>query len=145
MANEAEIIKHLSKEIETQTNCMAQFRSRVNFTIYIGPFLLLGALIIKKDGPLANFSAILDATWALALLAVAFLGQGFFCGLIEHHSWQQCNRWRELIADLRTSPSSEIIPAVKITFKERLKLCYLAVYALLAVEFVAIVAILSSL
>jgi hypothetical protein len=40
MAFEEKVIEHLTKEIEVTGNSMAAFRTRVNFTLIIGPFLL---------------------------------------------------------------------------------------------------------
>jgi hypothetical protein len=39
-----DVIQHLSKEIETTTNSMMAFRTRIGFGLLVGPFLLLGSL-----------------------------------------------------------------------------------------------------
>jgi len=54
MAHEEKLIDYLSKEIETQTNSLMAFRERVNFAVFIGPFVLLGATLYGKGIPRIN-------------------------------------------------------------------------------------------
>ena len=45
-----EIIAYLSKEIETTTNGMMVFRSKISFAVLVGPFLILGTVVYAAKG-----------------------------------------------------------------------------------------------
>src|SRR5690349_24087169 len=105
MAHEEKLIEYLSKEIETQTNNLMSFRERINFAVFIGPFVLLGATLYGKGLSHVNWAGMSLVAWIV--LAISFVGvilsyltMGVACSLIEVHIWQQCNKWRERIAEI---------------------------------------------
>ena len=142
MAREGEIIAHLTKEIETLTNAVMVFRSRVNFTIYIGPFIVLGSYIVARDGKLGTVGMTFDVWAAAGLLAFTFVLLGICSALIEGHSWDQCNRWRGLIVKLQ---SGDGLKPLDLEFKHHLLIYYIVVYLLMAAAFGSILYLLFSL
>jgi hypothetical protein len=76
------------------------FRVRISFTLFIGPFIVLGSLIIvtRGQGVELDLSRIQPSIkWS----AVAtFMLLGFVAGGIEVQTWNQINRWRECIGKL---------------------------------------------
>jgi len=104
MAYEAQFIEHLSKEIETHTNAIMSFRTKIAFTVFVGPFILLSSVLLsieklptlpKCPSGLAGILASLRQP--LLILLATYLLLGLISGLIEAHMWAQCNRWRRLI------------------------------------------------
>jgi hypothetical protein len=139
VAHEDKLIEYLSKEIETQTNNLMTFRERINFAVFIGPFVLLGATLYGKGIPHINWGAITGKAWiglALGFVGVllSYLTMGVACSLIELHIWKQCNKWRERIAEI-SSGNSNGFTAKKLQFHERVRRGYLWVYLSMIVAF----------
>jgi len=103
-----EVIAYLSKEIETVTNGMMVFRSKISFAVLVGPFLILGTLVYAAKG--LHVSADLGASgWgAIGLVFLCYLALAFLSGRIEEDGWRQCNKWRILISDLQKDPKLAI-------------------------------------
>lgn len=147
MAYEDKLIDYLSKEIETQTNNLMTFRERINFAVFIGPFVLLGATLYGKGIPRLHLDQLTSrAQIGLALcltgVLLSYLTMGIACSLIEVHIWKQCNIWRERIADI-SSGHNKGFALNQLEFKPRIKRGYAWVYSAMIVAFgSAIVAIL---
>lgn len=45
-----EVIQYLSKEIETVTNNMMVFRTKIAFAVLVGPFLILVSFVVSARG-----------------------------------------------------------------------------------------------
>jgi uncharacterized membrane protein len=78
-----DVVQHLSKEIETITNNMMAFRTRIGFGLLVGPFLLLGSLIVAAKGqPIAT-----NLKWygwpALLVVIVCYLGIAYIASKLK--------------------------------------------------------------
>lgn len=75
MAHEDKLIEYLSKEIETSTKNLIAFRERINFAVFVGPFVLLGATLAGKGIPRINLDVMpFNAKiWLLLLFVVVIL------------------------------------------------------------------------
>jgi hypothetical protein len=96
------LIDHLTKEIEVQNNNMMTFRTRANLPVFLGPFILLGSIVIgQKQTPQ---SLRLDGIGIIAVigLAASYLAMGLAAARIEISMAKQCNTWRHLIAKIVT-------------------------------------------
>lgn len=105
MAQEAKLIDYLSKEIETQTNGLMAFRERIVFALFVGPFVLLGAILYGKGITQIHFDAMnlkvqIVLLGLLVLVIVSYLSMGFACSLLEGHIWQHANQCRKRIAEI---------------------------------------------
>jgi hypothetical protein len=100
-----ELIAYLSKEIETVTNGMMVFRSRISFAVMVGPFLILGTLVYAaKDMPGSKHFGLTE--WLLAGgICLSYLLLAVLSGRIEEDGWRQCNVWRGIISDLQENPT----------------------------------------
>jgi hypothetical protein len=151
MAQEDKMIEYLSKEIETQTNSLMAFRERINFAVFIGPFALLGAMLYLKGFPHISWGGITLKAWvgmAVSLVAVilSYLTMGIVCYRIEAHIWDQCNIWRERIADISRGDEHGF-KLDQLKFEHHLKTGYLLVYLVMIVasgSSIALVLILGS-
>jgi len=103
-----DIIGYLSKEIETVTNGMMVFRSRISFAVLVGPFLILGTLVYAAKGLSISTDFSAYAWTAIGVVLLSYLALAFLSGLIEEDGWRQCNKWRKLISDLQRDPTIEI-------------------------------------
>jgi len=139
MAYEDKLIDYLSKEIETQTNSLMTFRERINFAVFIGPFVLLGATLYGKGIPRIHLDALTqNAKIGLALsftgVVLSYLTMGIACSLIEVHIWKQCNKWRERIAEI-SAGDNKGFTLDQLEFKPRIKRGYAWVYGAMIVAF----------
>jgi hypothetical protein len=138
LKHEAKLVDHLSKEIITQTNNLMIFRSRINFAVFIGPFVLLGSMLYSGHGlPRVEHQWLL-----LTIIVLSYLTMGWTCASIEIHIWKQCNRWRALIADLADEKITTVTPE-NLEFKEKLRLGYLVVYFVMAAAFICVLIVAS--
>jgi hypothetical protein len=117
------LIEYLSKEIETHTNSMVAFRARGHFSLFVGPFAILGALLVTDRAFVLPATADLSAIWPLIGLVAGYMGLGWMSFAIEEHVWNQCNRWRSLIADVRAG-GAEAVTFDKLVFRHRLPRAY---------------------
>jgi len=134
MAHEDKLIEHLSKEIETHTNSLMTFRARINMAVFVGPFVLLGSLLIAAKGVPRGIN--IDA-WTVAFfvgLAMSYITMGMACAGIEAHIWRQCNAWRRLIARM-TIDSTRKVSEEELTFSESLRKGYVIVYLAMILAF----------
>jgi hypothetical protein len=136
--HEEQLIEYLSKEIETHTNSLTTFRSQVNLTVFVGPFVLLGSVVVASKGLPTGLTFDVWTGLALGGLGLSYLVMGFICARIEKHVWIQCNHWRRLIA--RTVQSAPVdLPEEQLVFRETLLSAYFTVYAAMLVAFVSAV------
>lgn len=97
-----DLITHLSSEVATYSTSALTFRTRSAFTIWIGPYLLLGSILIATEAPV-SFEC---TAWVIAALLV-YVALGVVSGWIERHYWRKCNDARELIVELTTEKGGE--------------------------------------
>jgi len=139
MAHEDKLIDYLSKEIETQTNNLMAFRERINFAVFIGPFVLLGATLYGKGIPHVRWAEVTRKVWigiGLSFVGVvlSYLTMGIACSLIEVHIWKQCNKWRERIAEISCGHNKGFT-LEQLAFEHRIKRGYLWVYLAMVIAF----------
>jgi hypothetical protein len=144
-----EIIEYLSKEIETVTNGMMVFRSKISFAVLVGPFLILGTLVYAAKG-LRIATEFGTAGWiAIGIVFFCYLALAFLSGRIEEDGWRQCNEWRKLISALQKNPAVELDE--KNVRKDKsgvdpvkwMKWSYLAACALMLLAFLSLLFVLS--
>jgi hypothetical protein len=97
MPNEDKLIEHLSSEITTQATYLATFRSRIAFTVLIGPFVLLGSFIVANHGSSTKSDFNNHTVVALIVAFSCYVGLGIYGGCLDKHANEQCDKWRRLI------------------------------------------------
>jgi hypothetical protein len=100
------LIDHLTKEIEVQNNNMMTFRTRANLPVFLGPFILLGSVVIGQKQTPHGLRIDALATTAIIGLAASYLAMGLAAARIEISMAKQCDRWRDLIAKIVTDDST---------------------------------------
>ena len=126
------MIEYLSKEIETHTNSLMTFRERINFAVFIGPFALLGATLYATGFLHVNWDGITPKGWfgicfSLVAVSLCYLAMGVACYRIEAHIWDQCNKWRERIAEISRGDRQGFARG-ELEFEHYLRMGYLFVY-----------------
>ncbi len=94
------------KEIELTMDNTYAVRMRFIFAAWVGPFILLGALLVARDGKLP---VTFDDPWtwlAAALGTVGYFVLGWIAGKYEKGNWNRCDELRRLVLDL-TEASAE--------------------------------------
>lgn len=144
MTHEDKLIEHLSKEIETLTNNLMIFRTRCNFAVFVGPFVLLGSVLIAAKGNLHGLSIDRWIIVSSVGLVLSYATMGIACSSIEAHMWKQCNAWRRLIARI-TSDDSAKIGEEELEFGQTILKGYVITYAAMIIAFFCVIYIISHL
>lgn len=127
--NKEKIIDHLTKEIEVVTTNMITHRIRGAFVVWIGPFILLGSLIVATKG---NFQLKTD-DWdsmniVIRVACGIYIVLGIIGGFIEWQVWSQCDKWRKSISKIAANKiKNECEMYEALTFK-RLRLAVIPAY-----------------
>ncbi|HEV8589280.1 MAG TPA: hypothetical protein VGQ72_10430 [Pyrinomonadaceae bacterium] len=134
------VIEHLSKEIQTSTTNIMLHRSKIAFAVYLGPYLLLIAGVAAATKGL-NISPHLGKGGIAAIVGgcLCFLVLGYMNARIERQAWEQCNKWRRVIAEIQRNPSKELEGADladKLYESWRSQLVYVVAYAVLLASFI---------
>jgi hypothetical protein len=160
------IVEYLSKEIETTTNNLMTFRTKIAFAVLVGPYLVLGSFLVATRS--------IPVSWGLGRMGwlvvgfegLCFLTSGYMCARIEGDARRQCDEWRQAIAALHENSALNLEQAlekarslrlekkplsdrrrralIKNWFEERkLKVAYLTAYFLIFASLVAVVFIIS--
>lgn len=107
ITDKTSMLEYLSTEISTLTTNTMTFRSRITFSIFVGPFLILGALIILSAKESLTYGPISGWTWkmwiALVVALLGFICLGFISGKIEQGAIVQANQWRRCIILLQSA------------------------------------------
>src|ERR1035437_703907 len=74
-----EVIKHLSSEIGKQSDYVVTLRSRMAFTILLGPFVVVGSVLIAIKGPL-HFHPLhgFSNYFAIGMAALSYLCMAYY-------------------------------------------------------------------
>jgi len=140
------MVEYFSTEISTLTTNMMTFRSRITFSIFIGPFLILGTLIILSAkepltyGPITGWSLKMWAALLVALLG--FICLGVISGKIEQGALVQANQWRKCIVLLQSTDefdANELERKILDTQSWRATTVYIIAYIALIGTFISIV------
>jgi hypothetical protein len=133
-----DLIQHLSKEIETTSHNIMLFRTKIGFALLIGPFLVLGSLVVSAKGQPIVFNLRGWGWLAVAVIALCYFGIAFIGAEIEAGNANQSNRYRDLIVALRNDPSLEIKQG-QLKATQRMRAGYMGAYCLLFLSVVATV------
>lgn len=144
------VIEYLSNEIQTTTTNMMVYRSKIAFAVFLGPFLLLVAVVANANNLKVSFDTNkatvigLGVGWCACFLILAYMN-----ARIEQQAWRQCNRWREAIAEIHNAPLATIQPTAfrdDLYKKERrTRQIYVIAYLVLLISFILSILILFSL
>jgi hypothetical protein len=142
MLYEDKVIEHLSDEIKTHTRNMMLFRARINFAVFVGPFVLLGSLMVGAKGVPRSISMDWLTILAVIILAMSYILMASMCAAIERQMWRRCNIWRRVITKIILKRSDEITDD-ELLFPERVRTGYAMVYIAMIVAFVCAARIVS--
>ena len=104
MTQREQLITYLSSEVETLASKTLAFRGTAAFTIWVGPFIILGSVIVATKAGLRAPSGTAVVLPAIAA-TLAYIALGLCGGLVELGAWHRCNVLRSLIIEL--SPDAE--------------------------------------
>ena len=135
MPYEEKLIKHLSSEITTQAKYLATFRSRIAFTVLIGPFVLLGSFIVATHGSSSKSDFHYHNVFPLLVSFFCYVALGVYAGWLDKHSNEQCDRWRRLIVRIAQGGT---IQETDFVFRHHSRLAYVAGFILVLFSFLPI-------
>lgn len=134
MICEDKLIDHLSREIETHTKNMMTFRARINFAVFVGPFVLLGSIMVSAKGVPRGITPDKRTILAAIVLLMSYILMACTCAAIERQMWRRCNKWRRLIARIVLN-DSVAISEEDLVFPESVRLGYALVYTAIIIAF----------
>ena len=139
-----EVVQHLTKEIETQINNMTVWRSKASLSVFLGPFIILGSFIVGLKGSHISWNKDWHSVLALVVICACFILLGLMSAVVEDHVWDQCNRWRAVIARLQKNPNLSVEEG-DLFFHHKVKRTYVATYFILLFSFLSAIVIISHL
>ena len=104
------IIEQLAKEIQASADHLMSLRTRTAFTIWVGPYVVLGSVIVATKG---GFTLdVHSPLFALGLLIAVgcYLALGYLAGRIEKFSLERSNQWRRCI--IQVAETGRVDPAL---------------------------------
>ncbi len=142
MNSHSDVVNYLSNEITSASTSIMQFRNRISFSLFVGPFLLLGSIIIAaKDRQLDLRLHSRDELLAAVGAIIGFLTLGWMAGSIERQTWRNVDRWRILIADIQGGKSVSADEAKSLILDpattERVRFLYLLAFFVILLTFLA--------
>jgi hypothetical protein len=140
MAHEDKILDHLSKEIEAYSHNAMIFRTTANLSVFVGPFVILGYILVGTKGVFVSWQPDTLARVALLVLGVCFIGLGIIAGQIEDSMSDQCNKWRAIIARLQREPTPTLQHG-DLIHVPRFTRGYAITYALLLVSLTSVIVV----
>lgn len=134
------LIEYLSAEIESAIDLQREQRTRNNFTVAVGPYILLGGYILAAGGP-PDFGRM--PTYALivggAVFLAAYTAAGWLSAVVEGRLWDQSNRWRRQIAAI-----AGVEPDAFVFEKRGLQAIYMGIYGVLGLVFLLVLYLLTT-
>lgn len=130
------LIDYLSNQLATSGTNQVKFRARFLSTIFIGPFLVFGSILVATDGKLdfnpQNISTIIGILGLLA--SWGFLG--YLSARLERAYCDSCESFRKMIFKLSTEDSPKLEES-EFLFpgQENLEKGYIAAYICLLIGF----------
>jgi len=139
-----ELIAHLSQEVDTHTKMIFDWRARAAFYWLVGPFVLIGSIVILTKHPLL-FSRLNWFGWVAVIVACfCFVAMSVLGGVMEKTMWDQCNIWRRMIFRLTTNSAPELQEG-EIIVEQRVLHAYVVAHILLLLLFLSSIFLLARL
>ncbi len=132
------LIEHLSLEIDTHTKMIFDWRARASFYWLLGPFVLMGSVLIATRSIPAIRKLDSIAWIAITVGIVCFMGIGFLGARMEEQLWNQCNQWRSCILRLSEQPDSGVTDG-DVVFRHRVVATYILAHAVVLILFLCII------
>jgi len=101
------VISHLSMEAQLLISNAHSFRTRSAYTIWLGPYIILGAIIASADSsfPAINLSS-KSISW-LIYSASSYWFLGLIAGFIERNYWIKIRGIQEAIIELSVEKNNQ--------------------------------------
>jgi hypothetical protein len=105
----AELIRHISDDITHQTEFLHTLRSRMAFTVLLGPFLVLGSFVVAASKPRLVWPGGAWPWVGLVAAVCCYVGLGIYGYKLDRHLSKQCDFWRTvLMSVIQYEPLEEI-------------------------------------
>lgn len=136
------VIKQFAEEIQNASDSVNSLRTRMAFTIWIGPYVVLGSVIVATNGKVdLDMSRLFVG--GLSLAAAGYLALGYLAGRVERYALLRCNELRHCITKMATTGHfyerrylDEVLP-------KHIVKAYLAVFLILLVCFFGVAVLVS--
>jgi len=103
---------HLSAELLALMANAHSWRTRAAYMLWVGPYVILGALITATQGNILDKELSSVAVRLLLAAAGGYLLIGVLAGLVERHYWNQAERLRNAIIEVAGAKDQERLKCV---------------------------------
>jgi hypothetical protein len=94
------VIEQIAKEIQHGGDIITSLRTRSAFTIWVGPYIVLGSIVVAVKGGF-TFNREEPLFWiALGGAVICYLVLGYIAGRIERHTLTRSNNLRRCIESM---------------------------------------------
>lgn len=94
------VIEQLAKEIQSGADLVVSLRTRSAFTIWIGPYIVLGSILVGAKGGFTIDYRNPSFIGAVVVAAFCYVTLGYLAGRIEKHTSTRSNNLRRCIASI---------------------------------------------
>src|ERR1039457_3222648 len=96
------LIEQLSKEIQSSADSVTSLRTQYGFTVWVGPYIVLGAIIVATKGLFTVDVHSFHFRVGLVVGISCYLALGYVAGRIENFAHERANQWRRCIVEVAT-------------------------------------------
>jgi hypothetical protein len=139
------LIEQLSKEIQSSADSVTSLRTRYGFTVWGGPYIVLGAIIVATKGMFTVDVHSFHFRVGLVVSISCYLALGYVAGRIEKFAHERANQWRRCIVEVATV--GKINPTLYLDEKilpPRVVPCYVMLFAVLLLCFFGVAILVST-
>lgn len=139
------IAEHISAEIRVHSEERTQFRLRASLGVYIGPFVVLGSILVASKEHPTKVSFNCGSYLEMIIIAACFMGLGVVAAHVEDDIWRKCNELRSILVRIHASKSVDPAEVASALHHEpRLTKAYMWIYGLMLVAVSSAVALIFS-
>ena len=138
------VIEQLAKEIQAAADSVLSLRTRTAFTIWIGPYVVLGSIVVAAKGGFTLDVHSWPFPLGLVIAVLFYLILGYLAGRIEKFSLYQSNQWRKCIIAVATTGKIDPTLYLDEELPPRIVSSYMLVFVVLLACFFGVATLVST-
>lgn len=138
------VIEQLSKEIQAAADSVMSLRTRTAFTIWIGPYVVLGSIVVATKGGFTLDVHSWPFPLGLVIAVLFYLVLGYLAGRIEKFSLYRSNQWRKCIIEVATTGKIDPTLFLDEELPSRIVSSYMLVFVVLLACFFGVATLVST-
>jgi hypothetical protein len=132
------IIEHVSNEIQKVIETNMTFRTRIAFIAWIGPFILLGSLLVATKGLFRVPGGDPVFLTAVAATCLCYLLLGYIAARLEKEAGDRCNDLRQKLVRYSTLQSVDGLNYTDLDHQARVIPAYMWAFTVILIGFLSV-------